>query len=122
MDEAGKDEPAGCNLYFVTIGNIGGIAVERDQPRHNLGVRWVFTETVAMQTRTILSSIPLPLAEQLDAIAERFDISYDEIVADAISVWIAREEERRFVALRNLVSTNGMFVEVNRVIDWADSL
>ncbi|KQV64646.1 hypothetical protein [Rhizobium sp. Root1220] len=75
-----------------------------------------------MQTRTILSSIPLPLAEQLDAIAERFDISYDEIVADAISVWIAREEERRFVALRNLVSTNGMFVEVNRVIDWADSL
>ena len=76
-----------------------------------------------MQARkTVLSSIPLPLAERLDAIVEQLDISYDQAVAEAISAWIDREEERRLFALRTLASTNSMLVEGNRVKDWADSL
>ena len=80
-------------------------------------------ETAAMQARkTVMSSIPLPLAERLDAIVEQLEISYDEAIAEAISVWVDREEERRLFALRTLVSTNSMLVEGNRVKDWADSL
>ena len=76
-----------------------------------------------MQARkTVLSSIPLPLAERLDAIVEQLEMSYDEAIAEAISTWVDREEERRLFALRTLVSTNSMLVEGNRVIDWADSL
>ena len=76
-----------------------------------------------MQARkTVMSSIPLPLAERLDAIVEQLEISYDEAIAEAISVWVDREEERRLFALRALASTNSMLVEGSRVKDWADSL
>jgi hypothetical protein len=76
-----------------------------------------------MQARkTVLSSIPLPLAERLDAIVEQLEMSYDEAIAEAISTWVDREEERRLFALRTLVSTNSMLVEGTRVKDWADSL
>lgn len=75
-----------------------------------------------MQTKTFTSSIPLPLAERLDAIIEQFEIPYDQIVTEAISAWIDREEERRLAALRALASANSMAVEGHRVIDWADSL
>ena len=76
-----------------------------------------------MQARkTVLSSIPLPLAERLDALVEQLEMSYDEVVAEAISAWIEREEERRLLAFRTLASANSMLVEGNRVIDWADSL
>jgi predicted transcriptional regulator len=69
-----------------------------------------------------MSSIPLPLAERLDAIVEQLDVSYEQVIAEAISAWIDREEERRLAALRALASANSMFFEGNRVIDWADSL
>ncbi|MCS0457564.1 MULTISPECIES: hypothetical protein [Rhizobium] len=69
-----------------------------------------------------MSSIPLPLAARLDALVEQLDISYDQAIAEAISAWIDREEERRLFALRTLASTNSMLVEGNRVKDWADSL
>ncbi|CDM58593.1 putative transcriptional regulator [Rhizobium tibeticum] len=76
-----------------------------------------------MQARkAIMSSIPLPLAARLDALVEQLDISYDQAIAEAISAWIDREEERRLFALRTLASTNSMLVEGNRVKDWADSL
>jgi len=64
-----------------------------------------------MQARkTVLSSIPLPLAERLDAIVEQLEMSYDEAIAEAISTWVDREEERRLFALSTLVSTNSMLV------------
>ncbi|CAN7397605.1 MAG: hypothetical protein AAAB20_03170 [Rhizobium sp.] len=69
-----------------------------------------------------MSSIPLPLAERLDALVEQLEISYDQAIGEAISAWIDREEERRLFALRTLASTNSMLVEGNRVKDWADSL
>ncbi|MDM9628838.1 hypothetical protein QTL95_23355 [Rhizobium sp. S152] len=75
-----------------------------------------------MQMKTIMSSIPLPLAERLDALVEHVELSHDQVVTDAIAAWIDREEERRLMDLRMLVSANSIFVERNRVIDWADSL
>ncbi|OCJ16295.1 hypothetical protein A6U87_23640 [Rhizobium sp. AC44/96] len=75
-----------------------------------------------MQTKTLTSSIPLPLAEKLDAMIEQLHLPYDQIVTEAITAWIDREEERRLAALRALASTNSMAVEGHRVIDWADSL
>ncbi|QFY60791.1 hypothetical protein FZ934_10395 [Rhizobium grahamii] len=75
-----------------------------------------------MQTKTFTSSIPLPLAERLDAIIEQFEIPYDQIVTEAITAWIDNEQERRLAALRALASANSIAVEGHRIIDWADSL
>lgn len=75
-----------------------------------------------MQTRTLVASIPLSLADRLDAMIEQLEVPYDDVIADAIAAWIDREEDRRLMALRALAFANSMAVEGHRVIDWADSL
>lgn len=47
----------------------------------------------------------------------------DEIVTEAITTWLDREERRRITALRTIAAANTIvLVEHHRVIDWADSL
>jgi hypothetical protein len=75
-----------------------------------------------MQTRTLVSSIPLPLAEKLDAVIEQLDVTYDQLVAEAIAAWIDGEEQRRLMGLRAIAFASSMAVEGHRIIDWADSL
>jgi hypothetical protein len=75
-----------------------------------------------MQRRTLVSSIPLALAEKLDAVIEQMDVTHDQIVCEAIAAWIDGEEQRRLMTLRTLVYASSMAVEGHRVIDWADSL
>ncbi|WP_200847823.1 hypothetical protein [Rhizobium sp. 18055] len=75
-----------------------------------------------MQNRTLVSSIPLPLAEKLDAVIEHLDVTCDQIVAEAIAAWIDGEEQRRLMALRTIAFASSMAVEGHRIIDWADSL
>ncbi|KQV28604.1 hypothetical protein ASC97_09360 [Rhizobium sp. Root1203] len=69
-----------------------------------------------------MSSIPLSLADKLDGMIEHLEVPFDDVIADAIAAWIAREEERRLMALRALAFANSMAVEGHRIIDWADSL
>jgi hypothetical protein len=75
-----------------------------------------------MQNRTLVSSIPLPLAEKLDAFIGQLDVTYDQIVAEALAAWIDGEEQRRLMALRTIAFASSMAVEGHRIIDWADSL
>jgi hypothetical protein len=75
-----------------------------------------------MQKRTLVSSIPLPLAERLDAVIEQLGVPHDQVVAEAVAAWINNEEQRRLMALRTLAFASSMAVEGHRVIDWADSL
>ncbi len=75
-----------------------------------------------MQTRTLVSSIPLSLADKLDAMIEHLEVPFDDVIADAIAAWIAREEERRLMALRALAFASNIAVEGHRIIDWANSL
>jgi limonene-1,2-epoxide hydrolase len=75
-----------------------------------------------MQTRTLVSSIPLSLADRLDAMIEQLEIPIDDVIADAIAAWIEREEERRLMPLRAMAFANSMAVEGHRILDWADSL
>jgi hypothetical protein len=75
-----------------------------------------------MQNRTLVSSIPLPLAEKLDAVITQLDVTYDHIVAEALAAWIDGEEQRRVMTLRTIAFASSMAVEGHRIIDWADSL
>lgn len=76
-----------------------------------------------METRMLTAHVPLPIAERLATVAEQLDMTADQIVAEALAIWLDREQDRRLVALRTIAATNPLVVvEHHRVIDWADSL
>ncbi|EJZ19710.1 ribbon-helix-helix domain-containing protein [Rhizobium sp. Pop5] len=76
-----------------------------------------------METKMLDAHIPLPLAERLDAMAIDLAQPRDEIVTEALTAWLDREERRRIAALRTIAAANTIVVvEHDRVIDWADSL
>ena len=76
-----------------------------------------------METKVLTAHVPLPLAEKVDEMATRLERSRGWIVKQALSAWIAQEEERRQLTLEALAD-----VDAGRVIDhqaiqaWADSL
>ena len=76
-----------------------------------------------MKTKVLTAHVPLPLAEKVDEMATRLERSRGWIVKQALSAWIAQEEERRRLTLEALAD-----VDAGRVIDhqaiqaWADSL
>jgi len=75
------------------------------------------------ETRVLTAHVPVPLAEKVDQLANRTERSRGWIVKQALSAWIAQEEERDRLTLEALAD-----VDANRVIDhqtiqtWADSL
>ncbi|MBB3914016.1 CopG family ribbon-helix-helix protein [Rhizobium fabae] len=76
-----------------------------------------------METKVLDAHIPIPLAERLDAMAIDLAQPRDEIVTEAITTWLDREERHRITALRTIAAANTIvLVEHHRVIDWADSL
>lgn len=76
-----------------------------------------------METKVITAHVPLPLAEQVDRLAARLDRSRGWVVKQALSAWLAQEDERHRLTLEALAD-----VEAGRVIDhravaaWAESL
>ncbi len=74
-------------------------------------------------TRVLTSHVPLALAEQVDRLAERLERSRGWIMKQALSAWIAQEEEHDRLTREALAD-----VDAGRVIDhtaiqrWADSL
>lgn len=74
-------------------------------------------------TRVITTHVPLPLAEKIDQLAARLERSRGWIVKQALSAWVAQEEERSRLTREAMAD-----VDANRVIDhqavqaWADSL
>ncbi|MEG6505675.1 CopG family ribbon-helix-helix protein [Nitratidesulfovibrio sp. 1201_IL3209] len=75
------------------------------------------------ETRVLTAHVPMLLAEKVDQMANRLERSRGWIMKQALSSWIAQEEERDRLTYEALAD-----VDVDRVIDhqavqaWADSL
>lgn len=74
-------------------------------------------------TKVLTAHVPLPLAEKVDQMAARLERSRGWIMKQALSAWIAQEEERDRLTQEALAD-----VEAGRVVDhqavqaWAESL
>ncbi len=52
------------------------------------------TDMAKTETRVLTAHVPVPLAEKVDQLADRLERSPDWITEQALSAWIAQEEER----------------------------
>ena len=76
-----------------------------------------------METKVLTAHVPLPLAEKVDEMATRLERSRGRIVKQALSAWIAQEEERRQLTLEALADVDaGRVIDHQAVQAWADSL
>ena len=76
-----------------------------------------------METRVLTAHIPRSLAEKLDDLAQRNDRSKAWVVKQALTAWIAQEDERHRLTLAALADVDqGSFVEHSEVQAWAESL
>lgn len=76
-----------------------------------------------MQTRTVTAHIPIELAEQVDAAAERLERPRGWIVKQALQNWISLEERRHQMTLEGLKDIREGRVHDQKTIDaWIDSL
>jgi predicted transcriptional regulator len=74
-------------------------------------------------TRVITSHVPVPLADQVDALAARMERSRGWIVKQALTAWVEEEEERHRLTLEALAETDaGPGIPHERVKEWSDSL
>jgi len=70
-----------------------------------------------------MSSVPLPLADKIDDLAQRLERSKAWIVKQALTAWIELEEERRRLTLEALADVDAVNVIDHQAIQaWADSL
>jgi predicted transcriptional regulator len=76
-----------------------------------------------MEQRVITAHIPMPLAKQIDAIADRLDRSRGWILKQALFDWVALEEERRRMTLDALSEVDREEVVGEAEVQaWAESL
>lgn len=76
-----------------------------------------------MQTRTVTAHIPLDLAEQVDAAAERLERPRGWIVKQALRDWVSLEERRHQMILEALKEVDeGLFIEHAEIEAWAKGL
>lgn len=74
-------------------------------------------------TRVLTAHVPLPLASKLDDLAERLERSRGWIVKQALTSWIAQQEERDRWTLEALGDVDtGRMVDQASVEAWAESL
>lgn len=78
---------------------------------------------MTVATRVLTAHVPLPLADKVDQMASRLERSRGWIMKQALSAWVAQEEERDRLTQEALND-----VTADRVIDhqavqaWAQSL
>ena len=76
-----------------------------------------------MDTKVITAHVPLPLAEKVDQLAARLERPRGWIVKQALSAWVALEEERRRLTLEALADVDaGRVIDHQAVQAWAESL
>ena len=74
-------------------------------------------------TKVLTAHIPLPLADKVDQMAARLERSRGWIMKQALSAWIAQEEERDRLTQEALADVDaGLVVDHHSVQAWADSL
>jgi predicted transcriptional regulator len=75
------------------------------------------------ETRVLTAHVPVPLAEKVDQLAARLERSRAWIMKQALSSWIAQEEERDRLTHEALADVNtGRVISHQAVQAWADSL
>lgn len=76
-----------------------------------------------MATRVVTAHLPEDLAERMDATAERLERSRGWIVKQAVSDWLALEDERRRLTLEALASVErGDVVPQADIDSWVETL
>ena len=74
-------------------------------------------------TQLLSAHVALPLAEKVDLMAERLERSRGWIMKQALSAWIAQEEERDRLTQEALADVDaGHTIDHQAVQAWADSL
>ncbi len=77
----------------------------------------------AQATKVITAHVPLPMADKVDQMAARLERSRGWIIKQALSAWLAQEEERNRLTLEALDDvTSGQVIDHQAVQAWADSL
>lgn len=76
-----------------------------------------------VETRVLTAHVPIPLAEKVDQLAERLERSRGWVMKQALSAWIAQEEERDRLTHDALSDVDaGRVIDHQAVQAWADSL
>ena len=76
-----------------------------------------------IETRVLTAHVPVPLAEKVDQLAGRLERSRGWIMKQALSSWIAQEEERDRLTHEALADVDaGRVIDHQAVQAWADSL
>ena len=74
-------------------------------------------------TKVLTAHVPLTLANKVDKIAARLERSRGWVVKQALTSWIAQEEERRRLTLEALAEVDsGSVIDHTGVQAWAASL
>ena len=77
----------------------------------------------AQATKVITAHVPLPMADKVDQMAARLERSRAWVIKQALSAWLAQEEERNRLTLEALDDvTSGQVIDHQAVQVWADSL
>lgn len=76
-----------------------------------------------METRVLTAHVPSELAAKVDDMAARLDRSRGWIVKQALSAWLALEDERDRLTREALADVDaGVVIDHQAVQAWADSL
>lgn len=74
-------------------------------------------------TRVLTAHVPLTMADKVDQMAARLERSRGWIMKQALSAWIAQEEERDRLTQEALADVDaGLVIDAQAVQAWADSL
>lgn len=74
-------------------------------------------------TKVLTAHVPLPMADKVDQMAARLERSRAWIIKQALSAWLAQEEERNRLTLEALEDvTSGQVIDHQAVQAWANSL
>lgn len=76
-----------------------------------------------VKTRVLTAHVPIPMAEKVDHLADRLERSRGWIMKQALSSWIAQEEERDRLTREAMDDVDaGRVIDHQAVQAWADSL
>lgn len=74
-------------------------------------------------TKVLTAHVPLSMADKVDQMAARLERSRGWIMKQALSAWIAQEEDRDRLTQEALVDVDeGRVIDHQAVQAWADSL
>ena len=75
------------------------------------------------KTKVLIAHVPLPMAEKVDQMAARLERSRGWIIKQALSAWLAQEEERDRLTQEALADVDaGKIIDHQAVQAWAESL